>query len=587
MRSTRTFVHAALFVLFAGAAALPACSCSDDADGLGRDSGVFIDPDGNFIDGDGNFIEVDGSSSVHDDASTTGDGAVTIGDGAIGGDGGLAGDGGSPLEDPLSRFCSGEGSVVVVGASGECAGELAESTFQFALCACDTITAQSTLSLDAFDSTQGAYGSTLAMGGVNILDDGHLGTNGPLMMPGKLTVHGTAFIGGGGLSVGAQSLITSTVYANGDAVQGMSSTTLGRNAFFNGDVSGRFEIAGDLHVPPSATISQGTLDLLSGAVVRTTIPSVRPCACGEAELLDVGALTAFGRTHNDNAVNRVLTSTTWENGEGPNMISLPCGRYYITRIVTSAQLVIRAEGRTVLFVDGDMTIGGSFNLELADGAEVDLFIKGSLSVGASARFGSPSAPSKVRTYVGGSGTIVLSASAVFGGNLYAPRADVVFDASSDLYGALFAKTADFSGSASIHFDSAIRSAGDSCEMPDAGTDAGVGDAGTPGDAGAGDAGAGDAGTPGDAGAPGDAGPPPVDAGTPPFDSGTVADASAGDAGLDPPNDGGTGCTGCGQCGELACIIEPGMSSGMCEACTSDLDCCAPYVCVGGACRLDL
>ncbi|MCK6550614.1 hypothetical protein L6R52_32550, partial [Myxococcota bacterium] len=503
MRSTRTFVHAALFVLVAGASALPACSCSDEAAGLGGDSGVFLDPDGNFIDGDGNFIEVDGASSIHDDAGTSGDddGAVTIGDGAIGGDGGLTpgDDGGSPLEEPLSSFCSGEGSVVIVGASGECAGELAEETFQFAVCACDTITAQSTLTLDAFDSTRGTYGSTLAMGGVNILDDGHLGTNGPLMMPGKLTVHGTAFIGGGGLAVGSQSLVTSTVYANGDAVQGNSSTTLGRNAFFNGDVSGRFEIAGDLHVPPGATISQGTLDRLGGSVVRTMIPAVRPCPCAESELLDIGALTEFGRTHNDNAVTRVLTSTTWENGEGPSMITLPCGRYYVTRIVTPSQLVIRAEGRTVLFVDGDMTIGGSFNLELADGAEVDLFIKGSLSVGASARFGTPSAPSKVRTYVGGAGQIVLSASAVFGGNLYAPRADVIFDASADLYGALFARTADFSGSASIHFDSAIRSAGDSCEMPDAGTDGGVGDAGTPTDAGTPPT---DAGTPSDAGTPG-------------------------------------------------------------------------------------
>ncbi|MCK6549608.1 hypothetical protein L6R52_27480, partial [Myxococcota bacterium] len=98
----------------------------------------------------------------------------------------------------------------------------------------------------------------------------------------------------------------------------------------------------------------------------------------------------------------------------------------------------------------------------------------------------------------------------------------------------------------------------------------------------------DAGTPGDAGTLGDAGTPAPDAGAP-GDAGTPAtDAGASDSGIDLPNDGGTssGCTGCGQCGDLACIIEPGMSSGMCEACTSDLDCCAPYVCISGSCRLN-
>lgn len=406
------------------------CACSE------------ADPGGGPADGS---IASDGASST--------DGAVLV-DGAVLIDGALpVEDGGDPLEQPRSEFCTGEGTVVTVSTGGDCAGDLAENIFQFALCACDTIAVQSTLELDAFDSRRGAYGSTSTQG-VNILDDGNLGLNGALNMDGKLTVRGAAFIGGGGFRVGAQSLVSSTVYAAGDAVQDNSSTTLGRNAYFAGNVEGRFDIAGDLHVPPTATVARSTN--ISGALIREAIPAVRPCACEEAEILDVAAITAFGRTHNDNAVT---ASVAVEGG----VLRLPCGRYYFPELVESGGLTIIAEGRTVLFVDGDFTIDGSFQLLLEPGAEVDIFVRGALSVGASARFGDPSQPSSVRTYVGGSGTITLSASAVFGGNLYAPRSDVVFDASANLYGSLFAKTARFDGSANIHFDSAVRAAGDSCE----------------------------------------------------------------------------------------------------------------------------
>jgi hypothetical protein len=65
----------------------------------------------------------------------------------------------------------------------------------------------------------------------------------------------------------------------------------------------------------------------------------------------------------------------------------------------------------VLFVDGDMIIDGGMNLEIGPEGEVDLFVAGSLAVGAAASFGNTSRPSLVRTYVGGSENVSLSASA--------------------------------------------------------------------------------------------------------------------------------------------------------------------------------
>lgn len=448
------------------------------------------------------------------------------------------------------------GSVVVVGGNGTCAGELAEESFRFAICACDTIEVQSTISLDGFDSRLGPYGAALPGGGVNINDDGQLGINGALTMDGKLEVRGSAFIGGGGVTLGPRSQISRNLYAAGPAVQPNSSSTIERNAFIDGDVSGRFDIMGDLHVPTSATVSGSTQQGLGGRLVREAIPHRAPCACGATEILDVGALTGFGRTHNDNAVRRVLTATTWASGTGPQSIALPCGRYYLTRIQHPGTLNIRAEGRVVLFVDGDMTIGGGFDLSLGPDAEVDLFIAGNLSVQASASFGSAARPAMVRTYVGGTGDIQLNASSTFGGNLYAPRSRVVFGASASLHGALVARRAEFSGSASVHFDRAIRSAGQSCQPAT--------DGGTPADGGTQAA---DSGTPADDGGPADAGTPATDAGTP-----TDSGISAADSGV-------VMCSGCGQCGTGACV------NGQCGPCQNDLDCCAPNVCLNGQCTV--
>lgn len=487
----------ALLALPLGALLL-SLACSDDPSGTG-DTG---------LDGDGNPIGGDGGPSA-------GDGAFTDG---------------NPLEVPLSEFCAGSGAVVIVGGGDICAGQVAEDTFQFGLCACETIQVGSNLSLDAFDSSRGTYGAALPGGGTNLLHDGNLGVNGALAAGGKVDVLGSAFVSGGGFSAGPQSRVTRNLYANGDAVQANASSSVGRNMYVNGDVSGAFNVTGNLYVPEGASVANQTS---YAQLVRGPIPPVTPCPCAENQLLDIAAITTWGRTHNDNAVQGVITSTAWENG-GPTNITLPCGRYYITRINQgTGGLTIRAEGRTVLYVDGDLLVGGQMSLEIAPGAEIDLFVKGNLAVGAALRFGNATQPSSVRTYVAGAESVLITASSVFGGNLYAPRAHVDFGAAATLYGALFARSVRFQGAADVHFDSAVRRAGEACEPPPA-PDAGVPEAGVP-DAGAPDLGAPDAG--------------PVEC-----------------------------VDGCGCGGGLGCVEN------ICAPCVSDLDCCAPSLCgAGGQC----
>lgn len=523
-------------------------ACGDDVPGGselgggGGDGGVVPGPDGapradSGFDSDGNLIP-GGDGGPGADSGLDSDGNVIPG-----GDGGPTD--GNPLEVPLSEFCAGSGAVVLVGGGDLCAGDVAEETFRFGLCTCQSAQVGAQLTMDAFDSANGPYG------GNNVLNDGNLGINRALSTSGKVDIRGSAYVGGGGLGVGPSSSISRNVFANGNTNQANARTSVGRNMYVNGNVTGGFDIDGNLYVPQSATVSNQTV--VSGQLVRGPVTVPTPCPCEPNQLLDVAALTAWGRDNNDNEVEDVITSTAWENG-GPTDITLPCGRYYITRINQGgSSLRIRAEGRTVLYVDGDITVG-QFTLELAEGAEIDLFVAGNLTVGAALSFGSAEQPSAVRTYSSGTSTITITASSLWGGNFYAPRAHVFFGGSPTLYGALFARSVYFQSAATIHFDSAVRRAGQACEPP--APDGGVADGGPEADGGP------------DAGLPADAG----------------ADAGAADTGADAgaPDTGVTECTdGCGCGGGLGCVED------ICAPCESDTDCCAPFVCsANGQCIIE-
>jgi hypothetical protein len=506
------------------------CDCENDPPGTDangdNNTGDTGEDTGNGGDtGTGDDTGTGGDTGTDEDTGTGDDTGVDPGDvGTADADGG-------PLEEELSEFCTGEGSVVRIGEGegGLCAGEVAAEAFQFALCACrDIVDAQSNVNVDSFDSALGPYGAPLAGGGVNINDDGNIGVNHALVnFDAQLNLRGSIFIGGGGFGVRGASEITRNVVAAGSSTGANSVTTIGRNMFVDGDVTGRYDIAGDLYVPTGANVTQTTV---TGQTIFGPVRTRLPCPCAPDEILDIAAITAYGALHNDNDETMAVTSTAWESGTGPSTITLPCGRYYITSINQPGSLRILAQGRTVLFIDGNIT-AQSLALDLDPGAEMDVFVNGNIVLQAASDFGQQDEPAAVRTYVGGTGAIDLSASAFFGGNLYAPRADVYFGASADLFGALVARDIHFAGSADVHFDSAIREAGDSCEEP-VDTDGGVPDA------------------------------TPVDAG----DGGT-------------PNT----CADCSECGAPSgCRAD-----GTCGACESDADCCAPLVCIGGACQLQI
>jgi hypothetical protein len=430
---------------------LGSCQCSPP---IAEGEGDGVEGEGDGVEGEGDGVEGEG------------DGVEGEGDGVEGEGDGMEGEG-DPLEDPYQVFCSGSGTVVGVDTGADaCLGDIAQQIFGFGFCACDALSADgSQLLVDSFDSARGGYGVVDAMG-TNIGADGHVGVNGAANIDVQLEVHGSVLIGGGGLSLpnGGNNAIAGDLYVFGDAFAG-GTTPVGDDAFINGDFAG-FEVGGDLQVAPAAVVTSS----VAGTITEVSIPPVAPCACGANELLDIAGIVAFGRTNNDNTVlddpatpaNDSLDASAYADPavSGPSTLTLPCGRFYVAGINQAQSITIHATGRTVLFVDGPFIANG-LTIQLDAGAEVDIFVTGDMSFDASSNLGNITTPSGVRSYV--NGQLSLGAQATFGGLIYAPHADVVFNAAADIYGALFVNSAEFSGNTEIHFDSAVRRAGDACE----------------------------------------------------------------------------------------------------------------------------
>src|SRR5207248_693596 len=150
-------------------------------------------------------------------------------------------------------------------------------------------------------------------------------------------------------------------------VQTRATTVIGHNAFVRGNVSGRFQIGGDLHTLPGTSVDPATT--VAGRTVRETVPIDPPCPCSPSDLVDIAGLVSWGATHNDNATLMGFDPAAWAAGAGPSRMVLPCGRYYVTGIQSSG-LTIRAEGRVVLFVGADIRASSGLSIEIAPGAEL-------------------------------------------------------------------------------------------------------------------------------------------------------------------------------------------------------------------------
>ena len=355
--------------------------------------------------------------------------------------------------EPREAYCSGTGPALTLPSpSGTlCAGEVAERIFRYAVCACESFEPTGDFRTDSFDSDGG---------GMTVDSGGPVGTNGSFgSSSSTLDIGGTLTSAGPTVRLtGTGSRIGGDLRAAGD-VSITGSGSVARDAVVAGDFAGigDVRVARDLHQPAGASMSGVTV---GGATVEAPVEIASPCQCGD-DVLDIDAIVAAARTDNHNA-DVDLAADAYADLVSTNVIELPCGRFYLDGVGGAGDLTLQVNGRTALYIGGDLRVSGSLNVELGPEGELDVFVAGTLDGTGSMSFGDPMRPAATRVYVGGSGEVSLQGGSAFVGNLYAPRAPISIAGSSDIYGSVFGRRIDSAGSLGVHYDRAILEVGEDC-----------------------------------------------------------------------------------------------------------------------------
>jgi hypothetical protein len=366
-------------------------------------------------------------------------------------------------EGTREEFCAGDGPPVGVElggtqpAGGKCKSGLASRIFQYGLCSCSDATFTGSFSIDAFESDEGPYqpGQTGASVGIN--DELH--TVGVVDILGSLIIAGDALLS----ITSGHFFIDGNLETNSDVSAIGAGITFGRDLWVDGELTavGVSEVAGDVYQTPDHGPPTGLS--IGGQVHAQDFTVAEPCACAEDQLLDIDAIVATGLANSHNA--DVGLADDGLSQVGANDLDLECGRFALSDANIVGATVLKAHGRTALFIDGDLTITGSFGVDLGSEGELDVFVTGNLLLTGAGQVGSVDRPAALRFYVGGSGAIAITGSNQFAANLYAPRADVTVTGADDIYGSFFVGSYTAIGAQLMHYDASVLRTGgpDSCD----------------------------------------------------------------------------------------------------------------------------
>ena len=354
----------------------------------------------------------------------------------------------------VDTYCQQSGPPVLI--DDACTGDLAEAVFRNAVCACGALALGATVTTDAYDSRLGPY----TPGGTG----GHVGANegfdsnggGVLTAGGDVTVAGTA-----GLQAGPRLDVAGNLAVAGALGRSSSTVTVGGTARVSGNIDvSMMTVTGALTTTAGATV---TGNVMAGSRTTAPVSVPPPCRCDATDVLDIGAIVAEHQLANHDA-DVGITPDELADVQGDTTLELPCGRFYLNRVLANGggTVTIRATGRTALFIAGDVTLDGNLRVEVAPGAEMDLFITGFLNLPGTATLGDPARPRALRVYIASAGSIALSGGSTLYGNLYAPDADIATSAPVDVFGAVLLHRWSLSAPVNIHYDRAIEFAGDTC-----------------------------------------------------------------------------------------------------------------------------
>jgi hypothetical protein len=352
--------------------------------------------------------------------------------------------------DDLGAYCDGDGPPVL--ADGRCSGELAESLFRHAVCGCDSLAFGGDLVTDGFDSRVAPY----APGGVG----GHVAANLGLDASQAMDIGGDVTVAGAeGIEAGTIFEVAGDLASGGPLGRSSSDILVEGAARVAGDVTvASLTVGGALTTPDGATV-QGEIDAPALESAAVSVP--RPCRCEDE--LDVAGVVADHAGENHNA-DIELDSRALVDIDGDAELDLPCGLFYLDEVLGTGAgtITIRADGRTALFVAGNITLQQDLIVELGPDAELDLFVAGHIQVAGASQLGDPARPRALRVYAARGGSIALSAGSSLSANLYAPLSDLASSAPLELFGALVVNRINGAATVAVHHDRAIAGAADAC-----------------------------------------------------------------------------------------------------------------------------
>ncbi|MFB6374570.1 MAG: hypothetical protein ABEN55_15940, partial [Bradymonadaceae bacterium] len=219
-----------------------------------------------------------------------------------------------------------------------------------------------------------------------------------------------------------------------------------------------------------------------GRLRRTNVDVANACdRCEPGDRIPVGNIVSSHSGSNDNAAIG-LEKNAFENRSDETVLRLPCGEYYLSEITSDERVTIVADGRTALYVDGDVTVGNNLTIKPTPTGELDIFVSGEVYLDNMSEIGDPAYPASTRLYIGGQQGFQLQDNARLGAYVYAVPGGVTADDSLSVYGGVYAQFVKAGNDLRVHYDRGVLKAGKNCtpiepEVPNPKLDAGTGDGG--------------------------------------------------------------------------------------------------------------
>jgi hypothetical protein len=312
------------------------------------------------------------------------------------------------------------------------------SAFAWAVCACDSVSSNSDLHVDGFDSAHGAYEADASTAPIIAA---RVGINRGLRLDGSASISGALIAAGSdGVNLGKMLSVGAKLSVGGPLEGSSAHVRVGGDA----QVAGRIELAG-LSVAGSLTQPRGaTLNVSGeqqiGQQLTAAVSVPKPCGCEQSQLLNVSALVQAG-------VARAQPLSADATIDGPD-----CSEFALAEHSVDTWH-IRAHSSAAIYVSGGLHVSRDFIVETVPGARLDIFIEDELSVDGLLDLRGDT--DSVRLYLGGTGTLPLAGGGELHGGLYAPGAELVLNAPLSVYGAAFLRRVAASAALEVHFDANV------------------------------------------------------------------------------------------------------------------------------------